>query len=452
MRAERPEVSPSVRSPSPLLQVDLVEESPDRPTSAEENAIDRNPNDGNARQPTIEETGHPPGFPLTWLNGLKPAHPDTGTIPPDSTENISNENETHSRQDASGTALQSAMAASSDAPAVMTAGIARAEPMSIDNGDSGLDINRGCETEDAEEVYENVDADLDRQADEMLNHIVELASRPNEWLDSLSPQDYLINDVQYKRALEVGHWDADSLLRAAFHKIHDDPAKQYKAKLFDYETMKVKLKLPDNASEIGVIEFWKPYGTLAVLSEELSTMSFEAKAQAFSTLWKDIATKAQYLFYARQNRHFSHRPREWSFVILFVITCAAQVDLEGALGDLASFEDHFKTYNDQVTDTLKLLRHHWDAYETMSTPEITAIWYHLHKKLRAVARKGVGNLGTDRGGHEGIEETRAEDQMAPQAPIEPATSIRGEKRKAAAQHGEETARTKKKKKGNGAAK
>jgi hypothetical protein len=450
MRAERSEVSPSVRSPSPLLQVDLVEESPDRPTPAEENVVDRN--DGNTRQPTIEETGHPPGFPLTWLNGLKPAHPDTGFVPPDSTESNSNKNETHSRQDAGGTALQSAMAASSDAQTAITAGIARAEPMSIGNDDSGLDINRGCETEDAEEVYGNVGADFDRQADEMLNHIVELASRPNEWLDSLSPQDYLINNVQYKRALKAGLWDADSLLRAAFHKIRDDPAKQYKAGLFDYETMKVKLKLPDNAPEIGVIELWKPYGTFAVLSEELSTMSFEAKAQAFSTLWKDIATKTQYLFYARQNRHFSHRAREWSFVVLFVITCAAQVDLEGALGELASYEDHFKTYNDQVTDTLKLLRHHCNAYETMSTPEITAIWYHLHKKLRAVARKGMGTLGTDRGGHEEIEETHAEGHMALQAPIEPATSMRGEKRKAAARQGEGAARTKKKKKGDRAAK
>jgi hypothetical protein len=89
----------------------------------------------------------------------------------------------------------------------------------------------------------------------------------------------------------------------------------------------------------------------------------------------------------------------------------------------------------------------------MSTPEITAIWYHLHKKLRAVARKGTGNLGTDRGGHEGIEEPHAGGQMAPQTLNEPATYMRGEKRKAAAQHGEETARTKKKKKkGTGAAK
>jgi hypothetical protein len=434
--AERSEVSPSVRSPTPLLQVDLVEELPDRPTPAEEDAVDRNPNDGNTRQPTIEETGHPPGFPLTWLNGLKPAHLDTRTVPPDSTESNSNENGTHSRQDKSGTALQPAMVASSDTPAAITAGIARAEPMSIDNNNAGLDINLGCETEDAEEVYENVDADLDRQADEMLNYIVELASRPNEWLDSLSPQDYLIKDDQYKPALEAGFWDADNLLRAAFHKIHDDPAKQYKAKLFDYETMKVKLKLPDNAPEIGVIEFWKPYSTLAVLHEKLSTMSFEAKAQAFSTLWKDIATKTQYLFYARQNRYFSHCPREWSFVVLFVITCAAQVDLEGALGELASYEDHFKTYNDQVANTLKLLRHHCNAYETMSTPEITAIWYHLHKKLRAVARKGMGILSTDRGGHEGSEQPQVEGQMASQAPDEPATSTHGEKRKAAAQHGE----------------
>jgi hypothetical protein len=454
--AEPSEVSPSVRSPTPLLQVDLVEELPDRPTPAEENAVDTN--DENTLQPITEVTGRryvteetnntspPRNYSLTWINSQKPTSHGPAFVPLDSVESNQNENETRSRLTASGIALQSTMAASFDAPAAITAGISHAEPMSIDNDNFGLNTNRERETEDAEELHENVDAELDRQADEMLNYIVELASRPNEWLDSLSPQDYLIKDDQYKRALEAGFWDADNLLRAAFHKIHDDPAKQYKAKLFDYETMKVKLKLPDNAPEIGVIEFWKPYSTLAVLYEKLSTMSFEAKAQAFSTLWKDIATKTQYLFYARQNRHFNHRPREWSFVVLFVITCAAQVDLEGTLGELASYEDHFKTYNDQLADTLKLLRHHCDAYETMSTPEITAIWYHLHKKLRAVARKGMEILSTDRGGHEGSEQPQVEGQMAPQAPNEPATSTRGEKRKAAAQHGEGPARTKKKKK------
>jgi hypothetical protein len=430
----------------------------------EENVVDKNRR--NTLQPAVEviarpsvaeattlanNTSRPCRYSIEWIHE-KVAHPDTGTVPPNSIESNPNENETRSRQDATDTAVQSTLAASPDEPATIAAGVSRAEPMSIDNDNSGLNTDQIRETEDAEEVHENVDAELDQQVDEMLNHIVDLARRPSEWLDSLSPQDYLIKDDQYQRALEAGHRDSDSLLRAAFHKINDDSAKQYNAKLSDDETMKVKLKLLDTASEIGVIEFWKPYGTLAVLYEKLSTMSFEAKAQAFSTLWKDIATKTQYLFYARQNRHFRYRPRKWSFVVLLVITCAAQVDLEGALGELASYEDHFETYNDQIADTLKLLRHHCDAYKEMSTPEITAIWYHLHKRLREVARKGMGNSGTDCEGHEGSEQPHAEGQMAHQAPNEPVASTRSEKRKATGKHSEEAARTKKKKKGNGAAK
>jgi hypothetical protein len=385
-----------------------------------------------------------------------------GVVPSNSTEQ--KQGRTSSCQDMSDNALQSRLISSSDRLEATATGRSRTASAPLGNaptneGASGPNSNLIYASDEAEDDGDDDDeesvkdgssnAELDRKVDAMLTHIIDLACRATEWLDYLSPQDYIINPRDYSIAEEAGHYDAYSLLRAAFHKIDDDSAKQYNELMFPYGKIEVALKLQDKPSYIAITKVWEPYSSLALLFEKQSRMLFAGKAKVCSSLWKEVVSKAPYLFYARQDRRFIRRPRKWSFVVLFVITCASQMELKKALGVLALGEDHSKTYHDQVSDSLKLLRHGHKEYATMTTPDITFIWNCLHEKLLAESMQGKKVRSTDSDGCEGGGKHCAKNQMTCLGSQESTTSMRGEKRKSGGQHGSKgMIQTKKKKKAN----
>jgi hypothetical protein len=111
---------------------------------------------------------------------------------------------------------------------------------------------------------------LDSRADEMLIDILQLASKPREWLDFLSVDDYEIFQGRVS-AIEFGHASAYDVLVYMFGKMNDDPVKQYQPNLFEYEDIKIVLQaLDDPETARTPAAIWSPYSILAELCRKVT--------------------------------------------------------------------------------------------------------------------------------------------------------------------------------------
>jgi hypothetical protein len=242
-----------------------------------------------------------------------------------------------------------------------------------DNASS--DTDEGYITTSPERGEESTST-LDKEAEEMLSQIIRLASLPGEWLHFLESDDYTISRGE-TTAREAGHSDdAKDVLHYLFHKIKDLSVPQYHNTSVDYENIHVTSNAARNSRTHTAPEIWTPFCSLHKLFNEQDNLEFSRKAAKCNALWSDVVDKAPFLF---ETRRLAYAPRHWSFVVLFVNTCAPQPAVCQALSRANA--THEWVYRDQVLNLIGRLCREVGGYKSHTVGDIVQIWDHLHKKL-----------------------------------------------------------------------
>lgn len=217
----------------------------------------------------------------------------------------------------------------------------------------------------------------------MLHDIISQACEPREWLQFIGRKDYKIADGRLDLQ-HSGHRDIASLLHAIFHKINDTADRKYSPTRINHRNIHLQLNTADDSPAIASPDIFKAYSGLSDLLRN-SDMSFVELAKEVKFLCQDIAENAKYLFLRFDEvRGFPTKPDlEWSFVVLLAITVLSQPELYDALPEpRANKEMQYLTYQDQISDLLKYLRHNSDKYRHWSTAKITRVWECLQEMLQ----------------------------------------------------------------------
>jgi hypothetical protein len=218
--------------------------------------------------------------------------------------------------------------------------------------------------------------DLDKEAEAMLSHIIRLACLPGEWLRFLESDDYTISRGE-STVREAGHsHDAKDVLQYHLRKVNDLSAPQYCNTYVDYENIYVTSNTVRNSRTHSAPGIWTPFCSLHKLLNKRDELSFSSKAAECNAVWKDVVNKTPFLF---ETRRTPYAQRHWSFVVLFVNTCAPQLTLCQAL--TGAIETHEWVYRDQVLGLLGHFCREIKDYKGHSMGEIVQIWDHLHHKL-----------------------------------------------------------------------
>jgi hypothetical protein len=226
-------------------------------------------------------------------------------------------------------------------------------------------------------------SDLDEDAEAMLSHIIRLAGLPGEWLHFLESDDYTISCGE-STVREAGHsHDAKDVLQYLLRKVNDVSAPQYYNTYVDYENIHVTTNNVRNPRIHSAPEIWTPFCSLHKLLNQRDELSFSTKAAECNAIWKDVVDKTPFLF---EIRRLPYAPRHWSFVVLYVNTCAPQLALCQVLAGVNA--THEWVYREQVLELLGLLCRQVDDYKSHTVGEIVQIWDHLHKKLLKAYEKG----------------------------------------------------------------
>jgi hypothetical protein len=218
--------------------------------------------------------------------------------------------------------------------------------------------------------------DLDKEAEAMLSHIIRLACLPGEWLRFLESDDYTISRGE-STVREAGHsHDAKDVLQYLLRKVNDLSAPRYCNTYVDYENIYVTSNTVRNSRTHSAPEIWTPFCSLHKLLNKRDELSFSSKAAECNAVWKDVVDKTPFLF---ETQRTPYAQRHWSFVVLFVNTCAPQLTLCQAL--TGANETHEWVYRDQVLGLLGHLCREIKDYKGHTVGEIVQIWDHLHHKL-----------------------------------------------------------------------
>lgn len=248
-----------------------------------------------------------------------------------------------------------------------------------------LTVTRGSPNSDRSPV-----PTLDDRAYDMLKYLISLTCQPNEWIDFLGPNDYYT--IGGGEALySAGHRSTTSFMRAALYKIDDELTKTYFPRNTHYHNVRVIFHGRIASRPVHVTDVWKPFSDLHSLVR-MNHTSIAQYAPELQFLWRSIVERAPHLTLPLNSARgiMPPPPRNISFVLFLIVTCAPRSELQAVLEDLTPNSDQFNAVQDCISDGLKALRHEHPVYEGVSTLQLTEIWARLNSMIQAACQDGGG--------------------------------------------------------------